>query len=64
MGEVGRGACCSPPDVSPIPLVYRVLPLGVIRDGCVPRRTLGSLFANGWGCIPTLFVVWPGAFQP
>lgn len=30
---------------------------------CVPRRTLGSLFYNGFGCVPTLFVVCPGASE-
>ena len=30
----------------------------------MPKRTLGSLFADGWGCVPTLFVVWPGVSQP
>ena len=34
--------------------------VSVIRGSCVPRRTLGILFADGWGCVPTLFVflVW------
>ena len=45
-------------------LVDGALFLGVIRCSCVPRRTLGSMFADGWGCVPTLFVVWLGASQP
>ena len=38
--------------------------LGAIRGGYVSRKTLGSLFSDGFRCIPTLFVVWPGASQP
>ena len=30
---------------------------GRIRGSCVPRRTLGSLSADGRGCVPTLLVV-------
>lgn len=37
--------------------------LGVSRSRCVPGRTLGSLFADGWGCVPTLFIVQPRASQ-
>ena len=44
-------------DLSLIPLVGVALSLGVIRGSCVPRRTLGSLFADGWGRVPTLSVV-------
>ena len=40
------------------------LSLGAIRGGYVSRKTLGSLFSDGFRCIPTLFVVWPGASQP
>ena len=47
-----------------IPLVGGALSLGEIRGGCVPRGSLGSLFADGWGCVPTQFVLWPGASQP
>ena len=38
-------------DLTLIPLVGGALSLGVIRGGCAPRRSLGSLFANGWGRI-------------
>ena len=27
------------------------------------KKTLGSLSADGWGCVPALFVVWPEASQ-
>ena len=51
-------------ELSLVPLMGAALSLGVIRDGSsVPWRTLGSLFADGWGCVPTLFVVWLGASQ-
>ena len=40
------------------------LSLGVIRSGCMHGGSLGNLFADGWGCVPTQFVVWPGASQP
>ena len=29
--------------------------LGMNSGGCVTPRTLGSLFDDGWGCVPTLF---------
>ena len=42
------------------------LSLGVIRGSCglCGWVVFGSLFADGWGCVPTWFVVWPGASQP
>ena len=33
-----------------IPLVGGALSLGEIRGSCVPGRSLGSLFADRWGC--------------
>ena len=44
-------------------LMGGALTLGVIRGSCVPGRTLGSLFADGWGSVPILFVVRLGASQ-
>ena len=38
-----------------VPLVGRAVSLGMIRGGCVSERTLGSLFSDGWGCVPNLF---------
>ena len=74
VGEVDTGACYKLPDGKDWCLptgrwtwvfsMGRVLSLGVIRGSCVSKRTLGSLFADGWGCVPTLFVVQPGASQP
>ena len=36
----------------------------VIRGSCMPGGSLGSMIANGWGCVPTWFVIWPGVSQP
>ena len=47
-----------------IPLVGGALSLDVIRGSCVLGGSLGSLFADGWGYVPTRFVVQPGAFLP
>ena len=47
-----------------VPIVGEALSLDVIGGSWVPRKTLGSLFADEWDCVPTLFVVWPGASQP
>ena len=73
--EIDTGACGRLPDgrdwpahwqveMSLVPQVFGALSLGVIRGGYVPRRTFGSPFADGWCCVPILFVVWPGASQP
>ena len=50
-------------DLILIPLLSGALSLGMIRGSCVPGGSLGSLFANEWGSVPILFVVWPGASQ-
>ena len=37
---------------------------GVCLSGsCVLRKTLSSLSADGWGCVPALLVVWPEESQ-
>ena len=46
-----------------IPLVGGTLTLGKIRGSCVPGESLGSLCADGWGCVPLWIIVWPGASQ-
>ena len=33
---------------------------GVFGGVCELSMTLGSLSANGWGCVPVLLVVWHG----
>ena len=42
-------------------LVGRTVSSGVFWGICELSNTLGSLSANGWGCVPVLLVVWPGA---
>ena len=42
-------------------LVGRAASGGVFWDVCVLSMILGSLSANGWGCVPFLLVFWPGA---
>ena len=44
-------------------MVGGALSLGEIRGSCVPGRSLGSLFTDGWGCDPTCIIVWLGASQ-
>ena len=36
---------------------------GVFRGSCGLKKTLGSLFADGCGCIPTFLAVWPDVSQ-
>ena len=42
-------------------LVGRAAPGGVFLGVCELSMILGSLSANGWGCVPVLLVVWDGA---
>ena len=42
-------------------LVGRATSGGVFWRVCELSITLGSLSANGWGCVPVLLVVWHGA---
>ena len=46
-----------------VPLVGRAMSRDVFSGGCGLRKTLGSLSADGWGCVPALLVVWPEASQ-
>ena len=41
-------------------LVGRTASSGVFWDVCELSMILGSLFANGWCCVPVLLVVWHG----
>ena len=45
------------------PLVGKAMSRGMSRGSCGLRKSLGSLSTDGWGCVPTQFVVWPEAFQ-
>ena len=42
-------------------LVGSAVPGGVFWSVSELSMTLGSLSANGWGCVPVLLVVWHGA---
>ena len=42
-------------------LVGRAASSGVFWGVCELSMILGSLSANGWGCVPVLLVVWHGA---
>ena len=46
-----------------VPLVGKAMLGGVFWDGCRLSMTLGSLSADGWGCVHVLLVVRPEAFQ-
>ena len=41
-------------------LVGRTVSSGVFWSVCEFIMILGSLSANGWGCLPVLIVVWHG----
>ena len=41
-------------------LVGRAVSSGVFWGVCEISMILGSLSANGWGCVPPLLVVWHG----
>ena len=45
------------------PLVGRAMSRDVSIRGYGLRKSLDSMFADGCGCIPTLFVVWPEESQ-
>ena len=61
MGETDAGPLVVELDLDP--LVCMAMSSGVSRDGCGLTMTLGSLSADGWGCVPTLLVVWAEASQ-
>ena len=44
-------------ELDPIPLVHRAVSWGVFIGGHGIRNTLSSLSADGWACVPLLFVV-------
>ena len=41
------------------PLVGRAMSKGMSRGGCGLRKSLCSLSADVWGCVPALLLVWP-----
>ena len=50
--------------LSLVPLVGGVLSLGKIRGGCILGRSLGSLFADGWGMNPLRLLFGLGLLSP
>ena len=46
-----------------VPLVCRAVSQGMSVTHCGLTVTLGSLSADGWGCVLTLMVVWPEVSQ-
>ena len=66
MGEAGvdanAGFLESRVDACPL-VVKRAKSRHAPRGGCGLRKTIGSLSADGWGCVPTQLVVWPEMSQ-
>ena len=63
MGKVGSGACVGflVEGTGACVLVGGAASGSVFWDVCELSMILGSLSANGWGCVPVLLVVWHGA---
>ena len=53
----GTGACVWWVELSLFPLMSRAVSGGVFWNVCELSMTLGSLCADGWVCVPVLFVV-------
>ena len=54
----GTGACVLIGGAGSCPLMGRAVSGGVFWGVCELSTTLGSLFADGWVCVPVLLVVW------
>ena len=54
----GTGACVLVDEAGLVFLVGRTTSGGVFGGICDLIMILGSLSANGWGCVPVLLVVW------
>ena len=46
--------------LDPVFLVGSTASGGVFWDVCELIMILGSLYANGWGCVPVFLIVWHG----
>ena len=57
----GTGACVLVVRLDLVFLVARTASGGVFWGVCELITILGSLSANGWGCVRVLLVVWHGA---
>ena len=55
----GAGACPLVGGSGSWPSGGQVVSSGVSRGGCGLRKSLESLSADEWDCIPALFVIWP-----
>ena len=62
MGKFGSVACVGflVDGTGSCVLVGRAASSGMFWGVCDLRMILGSLSANGWGCVPVLLVVWHG----
>ena len=56
----GTGACVLWIRLHLVFLVGRTVSGGVFQGVCELIVILGSLSANGWGCVPVLLLVWNG----
>ena len=54
----GTGACVLVDELDLVFLVSRTTSGSVFWGVCDLIMILGSLSANGWGCVPVLLVVW------
>ena len=54
----GTGACVLVHDTGSFLFGGRTASVGVFWGVCELCMILGSLSANGWGCVPVLLVVW------
>ena len=45
-------------ELSLFPVMSRAVSGGVFWGDCEISMTSGSLYADGWVCVPLLFVVW------
>ena len=57
----GTGACVLVRGLDLVFLLSRAASGGVFWSVCELIMTLGSVSANGWGCVTVLLVVWYGA---
>ena len=57
------GACVLVDEAGSVFLVGRTMSSGVFWGVCDLLMILGSLSANGWGCVPVLLVVWHKVFS-
>ena len=59
----GTGACPPVSGAGPCPSDGQGCDKECVLGSYELSMTLGSLSADGWGCVPVLLVVWSEAFQ-